>query len=201
VTLVWNAHVTGFPPDEDNLSVSNLDLYIYDYTGWVQGGLITSSVDPNDNVEQVLLDNTGRILIEVRGVTTPEGPEELTVATMFSLTTTSAAPAAVRFKSTESQVITDELGNNFPNPFNPETWIPFSIAKEADVTIYIYDMQGQLVRSLDLGHRPTGRYFTKERAAHWDGRNDHGERVASGPYFYYLQAGDFKATRKLVIAK
>jgi flagellar hook assembly protein FlgD len=98
-------------------------------------------------------------------------------------------------------MITDELGNNFPNPFNPETWIPFSIAKDADVKISIYDLQGQLVRSLELGHRGSGRYFTKEKAAHWDGRNDQGERVASGPYFYYLSAGDFKATRKLVIEK
>ena len=198
VTLVWNAHVDNLT--ELTPSVSNLDLYIYDYTSGLQGDLITSSVDSDDNVEQVLIDNTGRILIEVRGVTT-QGSEEFTVASMYSLTTTSPAPAAVRFESTESDVITDELGNNFPNPFNPETWIPFSIAKDADVKISIYDLQGQLVRSLDLGHRGSGRYFTKEKAAHWDGRNDQGERVASGPYFYYLSAGDFKATRKLVIKK
>ena len=198
VTLVWNAHPNA--PNDTDPTVSNLDLYIYDYTDSVQGDLITSSVDPDDNVEQVLIDNTGRILIEVRAVAT-QGSEEFTVASMYSLTTTSPAPAAVRFESTESDVITDELGNNFPNPFNPETWIPFSIAKDADVKISIYDMRGQLVRSLELGHRGSGRYFTKEKAAHWDGRNDQGERVASGLYFYYLSAGDFKATRKLVIEK
>jgi YVTN family beta-propeller protein len=94
-----------------------------------------------------------------------------------------------------------QLLPNYPNPFNPETWIPFNLAKEAKVTINIYNVQGQLIRSLTLGTMPAGAYVVKERAAYWDGRNNKGERVASGMYFYTLQAGKFTAMRKMVIVK
>ena len=90
---------------------------------------------------------------------------------------------------------------NYPNPFNPETWIPYQLAKAADVTLTIYDTQGRVVRALDLGHQHVGMYQTRNRAAHWDGRNDIGESVASGVYFYTLKAGDFSATRKMLILK
>ena len=91
---------------------------------------------------------------------------------------------------------------NYPNPFNPETWIPYQLAKPAEVTLHIYTMTGELVRTLALGHHPAGVYHTKNRAAHWDGRNAHGERVASGIYFYTLNAGgNFTATRKMLIQK
>ncbi len=90
---------------------------------------------------------------------------------------------------------------NYPNPFNPETWIPYQLAKPADVTLTIYDINGHVVRDLDLGHQPVGIYKGKNRAAHWDGRNAEGEPVASGVYFYTLKAGDFTATRKMLIRK
>ena len=90
---------------------------------------------------------------------------------------------------------------NYPNPFNPETWIPYQLAKPADVTLTIYGINGQVVRQLALGHQPAGIYQGKSRAAYWDGENAHGEPVASGVYFYTLTAGDFTATRKLLIAK
>ena len=90
---------------------------------------------------------------------------------------------------------------NYPNPFNPETWIPYQLAKPADVTLTIYDINGRVVRDLDLGHQRAGMYQSRARAAHWDGRNAVGEPVASGVYFYTLTAGDFTATRKLLIRK
>ena len=90
---------------------------------------------------------------------------------------------------------------NYPNPFNPETWIPYRLSKPADVTLTIYAVDGQMVRRLSLGHQPAGIYQTSSRAAYWDGRNAFGEPVASGVYFYTITAGDFTATRKMLIRK
>lgn len=93
------------------------------------------------------------------------------------------------------------LLGNYPNPFNPETWIPYQLAEAADVTLTIYGANGQLVRTLALGHQAAGVYHRKGRAAYWDGKNDFGERVASGLYFYTLTAGDFTATGRMLIVK
>ena len=90
---------------------------------------------------------------------------------------------------------------NYPNPFNPETWIPYRLAKPADVTLTIYATNGQPVRSLALRHQPAGNYVNRERAAYWDGKNAFGEPVASGLYFYSLTTGDFSATRRMLVAK
>ena len=102
---------------------------------------------------------------------------------------------------TEAIPETTALLPNYPNPFNPETWIPYHLAQAANVTLTIYDIRGEVVRALTLGHQPSGVYESRERAAYWDGRNESGEPVASGVYFYTLTAGDFTATRKLLIAK
>ena len=96
---------------------------------------------------------------------------------------------------------TTALLPNFPNPFNPETWIPYHLAKDAKVTLHIYAMNGTLVRTLALGHQAAGMYQNRSRAAYWDGKNEFGEKVASGLYFYTLNAGDFTATRKMLIMK
>ena len=90
---------------------------------------------------------------------------------------------------------------NYPNPFNPETWIPYQLSDPAEVTVSIYSVDGKLVRTLELGQVPAGIYQSRSRAAYWDGRNAQGEPVASGVYFYTLTAGDFSATRKMVIRK
>ena len=90
---------------------------------------------------------------------------------------------------------------NYPNPFNPETWIPYQLSKPAEVTVTIYAANGAVVRMLDLGHRRAGSYEHRHRAVYWDGRNAAGEPVASGVYFYTLSAGEFSATRKMVIRK
>ena len=91
---------------------------------------------------------------------------------------------------------------NYPNPFNPETWIPYQLAQSADITISIYAVDGTVIRTLNLGHKPSGIYQDKTRAAYWDGKNNVGEPVASGVYFYTLTtAGNFKSTRKMLILK
>ncbi len=100
---------------------------------------------------------------------------------------------------------------NYPNPFNPETWIPYRLAEDAFVTLTIYDQSGQVVRTLDIGHQIAGYYTDRMKAAYWDGKNEFGEGVASGVYFYHLSAGrsgrsvphrsDFSATRKMLILK
>ena len=93
------------------------------------------------------------------------------------------------------------LLHNYPNPFNPETWIPYQLAAPAEVTLTIYDMNRQVVRHLALGHQAAGMYRNRSRATYWDGRNHLGESVASGLYFYTLTAGEFTATRKMLILK
>ena len=90
---------------------------------------------------------------------------------------------------------------NYPNPFNPETWLPYQLAESAAVTVRIYAANGSLVRMLALGLQPAGIYEGRSRAAYWDGKNAQGEPVASGVYFYTLSAGEFSATRKMVIRK
>ena len=90
---------------------------------------------------------------------------------------------------------------NYPNPFNPETWIPYHLAHDADVVLTVYDAKGLLVRRLDLGHQPAGYYTARAKAAYWNGRNESGESVASGVYFYQLRAGDYTTVRRMVIVK
>jgi hypothetical protein len=90
---------------------------------------------------------------------------------------------------------------NYPNPFNPETWIPYQLAEPAEVRLTIYDMSGKVVRRLAVGHQAAGMYQSRSRAVYWDGRNQMGEFVASGLYFYRLIADDFTATRRMLILK
>ena len=96
---------------------------------------------------------------------------------------------------------TTALLANYPNPFNPETWIPYQLANASDVAITIYAADGSVVRTLALGHQDVGKYHTRSQAAYWDGRNVLGETVASGVYFYTLTTGEFIATRKMLILK
>jgi hypothetical protein len=99
------------------------------------------------------------------------------------------------------QVKRTALLQNFPNPFNPETWIPFELAASADVTITVYDLAGNAVRTFKLGAQPAGVYSRRDGAAYWDGRNDTGEPVGSGVYYYTMQAGEHAATRRMVLLK
>ena len=94
-----------------------------------------------------------------------------------------------------------QLLSNYPNPFNPETWIPFQLAQDSTVTAKIYDVTGKLIRMIELGHVTAGNYVESNRAIYRDGRSENGEQVSSGTYFYQIQAGDYTDTKKMVILK
>ena len=94
-----------------------------------------------------------------------------------------------------------QLLANYPNPFNPETWIPYELATDTDVRLTIYNTQGVVIRSLQFGHQSAGYYTGRDRAAYWDGRNALGEQVASGLYFYQLETDEMSLMRKMVILK
>ena len=139
---------------------------------------------------------TGAIQTVVMGETKP------VAGSGIALGGTAAAPGAPAAPSISPVVsVENTLLANYPNPFNPETWIPYQLSASADVSVSIYSVNGHLVRRLDLGHQVAGVYRSRSRAAYWDGRNEFGERVASGLYFYTLTAGDFTATRKMLIRK
>ena len=142
-------------------------------------------------------------LSDIEGLTAAEVQDLLTQARQMALTD----PAYLRGIAVLEQLLARLLPKetvllpNYPNPFNPETWIPYQLAEPAEVTLTIYGVDGRVVRRLALGHQAAGTYQSKSRAAYWDGRNAQGERVASGVYFYTFTADDFTATRKLLIRK
>ena len=147
-----------------------------------------SVVEAGDKLKIALYDDRGRVV---------SGPFQRTVAT------TDIRNAFLSLELTVGDVRPQEtiLAQNFPNPFNPETWIPYQLSEATEVSIHIYDVSGRLVRMLHLGWQPVGSYMTPSSAAYWDGRNAVGERVASGIYFYTLQTSNFAATRRMVILK
>ena len=144
-----------------------------------------------DGVTVAVAFDDGRIHLLPIETALPHLPQNISVA---------SKPSGLQLDSLEV-VKTDALLPNYPNPFNPETWIPYQLAAASSVQIHIYDVMGQQVRTLDLGKRPAGSYLSRNRAAYWDGRNASGERVATGVYFYRLEAGDFSATKRMVIVK
>ena len=147
-----------------------------------------SVVEAGDRLKVSLYDESGRVV---------SGPFQR------SVTTSDIRNAFLSLQLNVGDIQPQDtlLAQNFPNPFNPETWIPYQLSKATEVKISIYDVSGHLVRSLDLGWQPVGSYMMPSSAAYWDGKNAVGERVASGIYFYTLQTSDFTATRRMVILK
>ena len=124
------------------------------------------------------------------------------------IATNDRSPAAMRtliylqqLLVTETRPEKTQLFANYPNPFNPETWIPYELATDTHVRITIYNTQGVVIRTLQLGHQSAGYYTDRDRAAYWDGRNALGEQVASGLYFYQLETDEMSSMRKMVILK
>ena len=101
----------------------------------------------------------------------------------------------------ELNVEETKLLRNYPNPFNPETWIPYQLSEESTVTVKIYDVSGHLIRTIGVGLKPVRYYLTREKAVYWDGRNENGERISSGVYFYTLITDHYTETRRMVIVK
>ena len=198
---------------EDPFSVSTLDCFLNHRIGNILNITITGTITihrrveidtvkgyinddllGNNHINQIL--NAGEsINFSITGNWQHDGSEEIKCFWEVSYREFDAARAA------PSVPLNTTLLSNYPNPFNPETWIPYDLGKPAEVTISIYNVNGQLVRKLAFGHQVAGRYQSRSRAAYWDGRNAFGEPVASGLYFYTLTAGDFSATRKMLIRK
>ena len=127
----------------------------------------------------------------------------LSQAQQLALTSTTSLRGIIFLEQLLAALIPREtaLLPNYPNPFNPETWIPYRLAEDAFVTLTIYDGSGQIVRTLDVGYQTAAFYESRSKAIYWDGRNEFGEQVASGVYFYHLSTGDYSATRKMLILK
>ncbi len=106
-----------------------------------------------------------------------------------------------KYPTTWGDVKQTKLFQNYPNPFNPDTWIPYQLERESNVTIKIYDVSGQLVRILDLGRKRLGVYIPKSDAAYWDGKDNSGETVASGIYFYQMTTSDFQSIKKMTLSR
>ena len=147
-----------------------------------------SVIQVNDKIEFTLVDEKGTIV---------SGPFQRTITT----TDIHNAYLSVQMRVGDVRPKVTILAQNFPNPFNPETWIPYQLSHAAKVTIHIYDISGHTVRTMNLGHKSIGSYMTTSTAAYWDGKNNTGESVSSGIYFYSLQTEDFSATRRMVILK
>ncbi len=201
VTIVWLIHPGSSPA---TTALSDLDLYLYDANTGVE---LARSSSVKDNVEQVVLSSGSNRSVYVRvrnwSVSTAEtygfAPSRSFQTTSAPPWWTGGAPAAVAFGGEKK---TFALYHNYPNPFNPETWIPYQLASEADVVVHIYDVKGQQVRTLNLGKQPAGSYVEKDRAAQWDGKNDERSSVASGIYFYTLEANGNKiGTYKMILQK
>ena len=162
--------------------------------------LIVASAVGTDAAAPTAGDNTGQAL---QNLTAAEVQQWLTQAQQLGFTD-ATSQRGIRFLEQLLEALTPKetmLLPNYPNPFNPETWIPYQLAASAEVTLTIYTVDGQRVRQLVIGHQPAGIYRSKQRAAYWDGKNEHGEPVASGVYFYTLTAGEFSATQKMLIRK
>ena len=159
------------------VAVDVIDGKVY----WTEQGKLRRAELDGENVQDVVT-GLGELTDIALGI--QPDPMEVAAAPM-----TQAGPEQTRLLA------------NYPNPFNPETWIPYHLANPSNVQITIYDTRGSIVRQLNLGHQPEGYYTSRSRAAYWDGRNDVGERVASGVYFYQLQAENVSSVRKMLILK
>ena len=192
------------------------DLYRFTFPGKVvsyswRSHTSNANVDKNDVRKS---GNTVYVPVNILAKTWPTATIRLWVTATYEVTASSpGAPSLHSQFGPETQQLSTfwqdlyqvpektALLSNYPNPFNPETWIPYQLAKPAEVNVSIYSADGKLVRRLDLGQMPSGVYRSRARAAYWDGRNASNEPVASGVYFYTLTAGEFSATRKMVIRK
>ena len=168
------------------------------YTGWYK----TREADPWMEIGVANFPLTPPLQLGIyAGVAAPKGT--LTVDYNYFRNTVDPgvlASPALQFSTMAAPAETTLLPN-YPNPFNPETWIPYQLSSPSDVTVRIYAVNGNLVRRLALGHQAIGIYQSRSRAAYWDGKNELGEPVASGVYFYTLTTSDFNATRKMLIRK
>ena len=210
--------VVNLPPSDVNkdgrISILDLILVAQDFE---KTGVRNSRTDINNDGKVNILDLT-RIAESMNAATGAAAPAAVAMGNTFSSEIVEAWIALATVENDGSRVFREGIANlqrllaslrpertmvlaNYPNPFNPETWIPYQLAEHADVTLHIYSIDGKLIRTLAIGYQPAGLYQYRSRAAYWDGRNAFGEPAASGIYLYTLTAGDFTGTRKMLIRK
>ena len=188
---IHNEYIDGFVTKETASEIFGLTVSEYEYR------ITRIYIEDNNSIRDLLSEG---------GVSRSDWEEDF-FAIQSGLYDNNLAPAAARkvarseMKMDELQIKRTELFRNYPNPFNQETWIPYRLEKAVNVTINIYSIKGDLIRTLALGPQAAGLYESKSEAAYWDGRNEIGERAASGTYFYVLIAGDFEKVGKMVIMK
>jgi len=199
------------------VDVTDLVLVVQNF-----GQVITPPVDPNPDVNGDGIVNIADLILvgqhfgEVYGTTAPSvdlwsfDPAYLPVLVKACNIMERSPNSHDGFLSTKDllhslissvKVTKNQVFQNYPNPFNPETWIPFQLSEGAKVDIRIYNSAGHLVKTLNLGHRDAGHYTSQANSARWDGTDEDGEKVASGVYFYILQAGSYSATYKMLMVK
>ena len=212
VTVEFDDTATKPPDVNGDGSVNVLDLILIASELGNEGTNIAADVDGNRAVDILDLVLVAGMFESAAAAPSAHPPEALTAVEVRQWLTEARAlegrdPIIKRGIMVLEQLLValtpTETGllPNYPNPFNPETWIPYRLAEEAFVTLTIYDLSGHAVRTLDIGHRIAAVYESRSKAVYWDGRNDVGERVVSGVYFYTLTAGDYSATRKMLILK
>jgi hypothetical protein len=188
--------------EDTNVAINDLSMAVRHVSTGVS--MTDTTSDGRFSVTFVYLDNRLLRVGDILEITAHNAKGDFSIDPIrYALTQTDIELGRIALGNLVASVIPSrsELLANFPNPFNPETWIPFQLQAASDTFITIYDVHGRMVRQLELGYIPAGVYQTKTKAAYWDGTNDIGERVASGVYFYQLKSGEFSALRKMVILK
>lgn len=216
--------IESLPWDFNRDGVVNIVVNIIDIVlvGQSFGESIPAPIDPNPDVNGDGVVNIQDIVLVGQhfGETYPPGappgdlwaidPQYLPVLAMIYNFMEHSPDSDIGFLATRElihrlmhsiRVSKAELLQNYPNPFNPDTYIPYQLAEDSHVTIRIYRSSGQLVRTMELGHRRSGVYVARGEAAHWDGINDSGERAASGIYYYTIQTDQYTATKKMILAQ
>ena len=181
---------------QENVWVGDIDLAKFDGENWTVYTRDNSGL-PSSNVFYLTTDARGNKWIGTSG----GGVAVYREGGVILPGTPTSVKTSLNYVTTWGEIKYAKLFQNYPNPFNPETWIPYQTKETTNVVIRIYNSKGQLVRTLNFGQRAAGFYLSRTRAAHWDGLNSAGEKVASGVYFYQLQAGDFSSTRRMLVLK
>ena len=202
--FVVSGHISGVVTEQTKIVVTNLR------TGTSTPSTISFGKSTTTNINQpnytaVFVDPNRKSLVNSGDVyqVTIIDPSIDPIQYQFRVESTHLSAAHLTANTRLSSQVPEitQLGQNYPNPFNPETWIPYQLHRPAAVSVTIYNVAGSMVRQISVGFRPAGSYQSIGRAIYWDGRTDYGETVASGIYFYTLQAEEFTATRRLVILK
>ena len=168
---------------------SSLGIWLYDAHTYTEVALLTGHTGPVHSVA-----------FAPDGKTIASGSDDGTIL-LWDMSPYISLSEPTAIQSSPPLPTQTALLANFPNPFNPDTYIPYQLHQPAQVRLTIYDIRGALVREIDLGHRAAGQYLTSTSAAHWDGCDQGGQRVASGVYLYRLQAGPVAHVRKMVVVK